>query len=378
MLCLTMRIEAAELHLLELPLKFRFETSFGVQTTRHIPLLTLFGEGLAGYAEGVMEQLPLYREETTSGAVAFLLDTALDQVLGHNFPNPQAMVDTLSPFRGNRMAKAMIEMAFWDLWAKHLNQPLWTVLGGVRERIPVGVSLGIQPSPQATADLAAKEAAKGYKRIKLKIKPGHDVETVRAIRAGLPGFPLTVDANSAYALSDIRVFKEFDALELDYIEQPLAYDDLLDHAALQARIQTSICLDESVQSAKQARKGLQLGAGRVLNIKVARVGGHLEARKVHDVAQAFGAPVWMGGMLEAGVGRAHNIHAATLPGYSKPGDTSSASRYWRRDIINEALEAQDGFMSVPKGPGIGVTLDTEAVKQYTLKRIYKTADVQHR
>jgi o-succinylbenzoate synthase len=259
-------------------------------------------------------------------------------------------------------------MATWDLWARCLNQPLGRLLGGVRLEIPVGVSLGIQKSLEATREQVQKHLDQGYQRIKLKIKPGWDVKMLSYIRDAFPDATLTVDANSAYTLTDLPLLRQIDRFCLDYIEQPLAYDDLIDHARLQAQLQTAICLDESILSAEDTRKGLESGAGRVINIKVARVGGHMESRRVHDVAMAFNAPVWCGGMLESGIGRAHNIHLATLPNFTKPGDTSSSSRYWQQDIINEPLETHDGLMPVPQGSGIGVSLNRSFLDSLTIHR----------
>ncbi|WP_105317881.1 o-succinylbenzoate synthase [Thermus tenuipuniceus] len=368
-----MRLEAAELRILELPLKFRFETSFGVQTKRTILLLRLFGEGLEGLGEGVMERLPLYREETVASTRYLLEEVFLPQVLGKDFANPEALGQALSPFRGNPMAKAVLEMAFWDLFAKGLEKPLWQVLGGVRQRVEVGVSLGIQPTVADTLRVVEKHLSEGYRRIKLKIKPGWDYEVLKAVRQAFPETTLTADANSAYRLSDFPQLKRLDELFLDYIEQPLGYDDLLDHARLQREIATPICLDESLTSAEKARKAIELGAGRVFNIKPARLGGHGESLKVHALAQSAGIPLWMGGMLEAGVGRAHNLHLATLPGFTKPGDVSSASRYWEEDIVEEALEAEEGLMPVPEGPGIGVHLKLPLVERITLWQRYMSA-----
>ncbi|MBZ9753445.1 o-succinylbenzoate synthase [Deinococcus sp. HMF7604] len=357
------RIEAAELFVVRLPLKFRFETSFGVQTEKVVPLLILKGEGLEGVAEGVMELAPMYREETIAGALHLLRDVFLPRVLGRTFANPEAVNDALGTFRGNRMARAMVEMAAWDLWARTLGVPLGSLLGGRKTEVEVGVSLGIQADEAATVETVRQHVAQGYRRIKLKIKPGWDVQPVRAVREAFADIRLTVDANSAYTLADTARLRALDNYNLTYIEQPLAWDDLVDHAELQRRLNTPLCLDESVASAQDARKGLALGAGGVVNIKVGRVGGHAEARRVHDVAQAFGAPVWCGGMLESGIGRAHNIHLSTLPGFTLPGDTSSASRYWETDVIHEALEAEDGLMPVPAGPGTGVTLNREFVSR---------------
>jgi o-succinylbenzoate synthase len=363
-----MIVELAELRILKLRLLRPFETSFGTQTERTIPILTLFAQGLEGYAEGVMEDLPLYREETTAGAAALVKDVFLPKLAGVDLQGPQEIWDMLAMFRGNRMAKALVEMAYWDLWAKSLGQPLSRLLGGTRQSIPVGVSLGIQKSLEATREQVHKHLEQGYRRIKLKIKPGWDVKLIEAMRAHFPDAVLTVDANSAYSLADIQVLRALDRLGLDYIEQPLAYDDIIDHARLQQQMSTSICLDESILSPDDTRKALELGSGRVINIKVGRVGGHLQARRVHDVALAFSAPVWCGGMLESGIGRAHNIHLAALPNFSKPGDTSSSSRYWQQDIINEPLESTDGMMPIPEGVGIGVTLNREFLESVTVSR----------
>ncbi|WP_457638315.1 o-succinylbenzoate synthase [Oceanithermus sp.] len=356
-----MRIDEAEVVIVELPLKFRFETSFGVQTSRIVPLLILRGEGLEGYSEGVMTPLPRYREETVAGAMDLLQRAFLPLLLEREWGNPEQLAAALAPYRGNQMAKAMVEMAFWDLWARYLEEPLWRLLGGVRRQIPVGVSLGVQDSLERTVEAVGEQLERGYRRVKLKIKPGWDVQVVSAVRQAFPEAHLTVDANSAYTLAQARSLAALDEFSLDYIEQPLEYDDILDHAELQKKLRTPICLDESITSSRHARLALAAGAAGVINVKVARVGGHLEARRVHDVALSFGRPVWMGGMLETGVGRAHNIHAATLPGYTLPGDTSSASRYWEKDVINEALEAEDGLMPVPEGNGTGVSLDWDFI-----------------
>ena len=363
-----MKIESAELRLIHLDLLRPFETSFGVETGRIIPILRLFSGGLQGCAEGVMDSLPLFREEFLAGALALVKEAILPRILGVELSGPQDVMPRLAHLRGNRMAKALVEMAVWDLWARSLDQPLAALLGGVRQRIPVGVSLGIQKSFEATRESVQAHLEQGYRRVKLKIKPGWDVGLVAHIRAAFPDADLTVDANSAYTLADLPTLQALDPFGLDYIEQPLAYDDLHDHAKLQRQLKTAICLDESILSAEDARKALESGAGRVINIKVARVGGLLEARRVHDTASAFGAPVWCGGMLETGIGRAFNIHLATLPNFSKPGDTSSASRYWKQDIIHEPLETENGWMPLPPGPGSGVTLNLPFLDSITSSR----------
>ncbi|MCB6179075.1 o-succinylbenzoate synthase [Rhodobacter sp. Har01] len=360
-----LRIEAAELRLVRLPLLTPFTIATGTMTEKLFPLLTLRADGIEGCAEGVMDPLPDYLEETTAGAMAFLRDALLPQVLGKAFANPAELNARLAPWRGNQMARATVEMAFWDLWAKSLNLPLQSLLGGFGDAIDVGVSLGIGPIP-GTLDRVAAHVAQGYKRIKLKIMPGHDLALLQAVRAAFPDVHLTVDANSAYTLADTALLQRLDGFALDYIEQPLAWDDIHDHATLQARMATPICLDESIRTVEHARKALQTDAGRVINIKVGRVGGYHTALRIHDLCAAFSVPVWCGGMLESGIGRAHNIHLSTLPNFTRPGDTSSSSRYFARDIIEQRLEATTGRMPVPQGPGIGVTLDRDFLKSVTV------------
>ncbi|MCV2445782.1 o-succinylbenzoate synthase [Paracoccus sp. DMF] len=357
------RIDAAELRLVRLPLLTPFVISTGTMTEKLFPLLVLRGEGLEGYAEGVMDPLPDYLEETLPGSLAFLRQAVLPQLVGRRFDSPAALAALLDPWRGHRMAKAMVEMALWDLWAKALNLPLSAALGGVRDAVEVGVSLGIADIP-TTLDRVRVAVEAGYRRVKLKIKRGHDTALLAAVRAEFPDTKLTVDANTDYRLGGLPLLKSMDAFGLDYIEQPLAYDDIHDHARLQAQMLTAICLDESIRSATDARRALVADAARVVNIKVGRVGGFGQARAIHDLCAAFDVPVWCGGMLESGIGRAQNIHLASLPNFTKPGDTSSASRYFRRDIVEQPLEAEAGLMAVPRhGPGLGVTLDRAYLAQ---------------
>jgi o-succinylbenzoate synthase len=360
-----LHIDSAELRLVRLPLLSPFVISTGTMYDKVFPLLILRSGDLVGIAEGVMDPLPDYLDETTAPAMHLMREVLLPQIVGKSFENPQALEQVLVPWRGHTMTKATVEMAFWDLWAKSLNLPLKTVLGGLGEAVDVGVSLGIGPI-DATIDRVRTHVDLGYKRIKLKIMPGHDVEMVSAVRAAFPDVHLSVDANSCYTLADTALLKRLDGLSLDYIEQPLAWNDIHDHATLQARITTPICLDESIKSVAEARKALQTDASRVMNIKVGRSGGYLESKRIHDLCAAFNVPVWCGGMLESGIGRAHNIHLSTLPNFTKPGDVSSASRYFARDIIVEKLEATDGRMPVPPGPGIGVHLDDDFLATVTL------------
>ncbi len=360
-----LRIDGATLRLVRLPLVTPFTIATGTLTEKVFPLLTLRADGLEGHAEGVMDPLPDYLEETVAGAMDLLQTVLLPQVVGKSYANPESLARTLAPWRANHMAKATVEMAFWDLWARSLDLPLQTLLGGEGDAIDVGVSLGIGPIDQ-TLDRVGAHLAQGYKRIKLKVKPGHDLALLDAVRRAYPDAHLTVDANCCYTLADTGLLQAMDGFALDYIEQPLAWDDIHDHATLQTRIRTPICLDECIRTVDHARKALQSDAARVMNIKVGRVGGHVAARQIHDLSAAFQVPVWCGGMLESGIGRAHNIHLSTLPNFTKPGDTSSASRYFTRDIIEQKLETVDGRMPVPPGPGIGVSLDLDYLATATL------------
>lgn len=362
-----LRIDGATLRLVRLPLVTPFTIATGTMTEKVFPLLTLRADGIEGHAEGVMDPLPDYLEETVAGAMNLLEKVLLPQVLGQSFAHPDHLARRLAPWRANHMARATVEMAFWDLWAKSLDLPLQTVLGGEGDAIDVGVSLGIGPI-DSTLDRVAAHLDQGYKRIKLKVKPGHDLALLQAVRGAFPGAHLTVDANCCYTLADSDLIRRMDDFDLDYIEQPLAWDDIHDHATLQGRIRTAICLDECIRTVDHARKALQSDAARVINIKVGRSGGHSAAQQIHDLCQAFQVPVWCGGMLESGIGRAHNIHLSTLPNFTKPGDTSSASRYFTRDIIEQKLECVNGRMPVPQGPGIGVTLDLDYLATATLSQ----------
>lgn len=360
-------IDAAEIRLVRLPLVAPFTIATGTMHEKLFPLLTLKADGLEGYAEGVMDPLPDYLEETVAGAVDLLRTALLPQILGKSFAHPQELARSMETWRANMMARATVEMAFWDLWAKSLGLPLQSVLGGSGSAVDVGVSLGIGPIDE-TLRRVEDHLAQGYRRIKLKIRPGHDTALLRAVRECFPAIKLTADANSAYTLADTPLLAALDVFGLDYIEQPLAWNDIHDHATLQARMRTPICLDESIRSPADVRKALQTDAARVINIKVGRSGGHYNALRIHDLCEAFSVPVWCGGMLESAIGRAHNIHLSSLPNFTKPGDVSSSSRYFHRDIVVERLEAENGRMAVPAGPGIGVSLDRAFLETVTLSR----------
>jgi len=360
-----MRVESAVLRHVEMPLKFRFRTSFGETTVKKFLLLELRGEGLSGWGECVAEEGPFYSPETLSTAAPMLTTYLLPLVLGKDVASPPAFDDQARRVRGNRMAKATVECALRDLFARAAGVPLGKALGGTRDAIDVGVSLGISPTVPETVENVRKHVAQGYRRIKLKIEPGCDAERLAAVREAFSDITLTVDANAAYTLADADALRALDAFRLDYMEQPLHHEDLVAHAALARTLKTPICLDESIRSEADAKAAIQLGACKVINVKIGRVGGHGEAVRIHDAAREAGFPVWCGGMLEAGVGRAHNVALASLPGFSKPGDTSSSSRYFEEDIVEPALEATDGRMPVPAGPGTGVTVRQDVLARFT-------------
>jgi O-succinylbenzoate synthase len=351
-----MRVDEVELRVIRLPYRSVFKTSFAAESEKVAVITTVRSDGVEGYGEGVMEPLPAYREESLVGALHLLRQALVPALLESGCDAPMLLCDTWSRWRGNPMAKAALELAVWDCHARQRDLPLRTLLGGDRTEIPVGASLGMSSLDDSLASVG-RHIEQGYKRIKLKIEPGWDVKLLAAVRADFPAIELTVDANSAYTLDDIDVLREIDEFDLHYIEQPLHWDDLTDHAKLAPQLKTPLCLDETLTSPARTKAALDLGACQVVNVKVGRVGGLASTLRIHQLCVDRGAPMWCGGMLETGVGRAHNIHVATLPGFVYPGDTASASRTYARDITEQALEAVDGIMPVPPGPGIGVTLD---------------------
>jgi O-succinylbenzoate synthase len=353
---MTMRIDEVELRVVRLPYKAPFKTSFGAEAEKHAVIVTVRSDGVEGLGEGVMEPLPMYREETIAGGLGLLRDALVPWVLAHGCDHPSGLADAWAQWRGNNMTKSSLELAMWDCFARQQGVPLRTLVGGERTEIPVGASLGMN-TIEATVASVERHVAEGYRRVKLKIEPGWDRPMLEAVRSTCPDIELTVDANSAYTLDDTDLLASFDEFRLHYIEQPLHWDDLHDHATLARSIGTRICLDESLTSPARVRHALDMGACTVVNVKVGRFGGLTQVQRVQEVCAARGAPMWCGGMLETGIGRAHNIHLATMPGFVYPGDTASASRTYARDIVEPPLEAVNGMMPVPDGPGIGVTLD---------------------
>ncbi len=369
-----MRIERIELRLLRLPLVRFFETSFGRIHDRHFVLVTVQQEGATGLGECVADANPFYSAETTRTAWHVIAEFVAPLVLGRTFDHPREIFGALAVIRGHQMAKAAVEMAAWDLFARQASRPLSDVLGGTKEHIASGiasgVSIGIQDSIDQLVERVAVELAAGYRRIKIKIKPGWDVEAVEAVRHRFGAVPLMVDANAAYRLDDAGRLAALDGFDLMMIEQPLDYDDIRDHAALQRRIRTPICLDESLHTVRAAEEAIALDACRVINIKPGRVGGHGESIRLHDVAVAHGIPVWHGGMLESGIGRAHNIHLSTLPGFTLPGDVAASRRYFAPDLIDPEIDVRpDGTIAVPRSPGIGVNVVCDRVAAATVERL---------
>ena len=364
-----MRIERVTLRQIRMPLVHFFETSFGRTTERDIILVEVAGEGASGWGEVTAGESPFYNEEWTDSAWLILRDYAIPRVLGRDLESAAAVAPLTAHIRGHQMARGGLEAAVWDLEARLACQPLWqTIGGGARHEIPCGVSIGIQDSVDQLLEKIARELAAGYQRIKMKIKPGWDVDVIRQVRARFPHIKLMADANSAYTLADADRLKQLDEFYLMMIEQPLAHDDVIDHAALQAKLDTPICLDECIRSAHHAEQAIRLRACGIINIKLGRVGGFREARRVHDVAQAAGIPVWCGGMLEAGIGRAHNIALSTLPNFVLPGDVSASKRYWARDIIVPPVETTpQGTIRVSSEPGFGYALDRDYIRSITVR-----------
>ena len=363
-----MRIERLQLRLIRLPLVAFFETSFGRVYDKTFILVTLDGEGVQGLGECVADVDPYYSSETNTGAWHVIKDFLASFVLGRSFRDPRHVFPAMARVRGHNMAKAAVEMAAWDLAARAQDVPLSRLLGGTRSEIPSGVSIGIQDSLEQLIAKVEKERAAGYRRIKIKIKPGWDLAAVEMVRARFGAIKLMVDANAAYTLGDAAHLAELDRFDLMMIEQPLEYDDVRDHAELQRRLATPVCLDESIHSARAAEEALALGACRIINIKPGRLGGHRESIRVHDLCAEQQIPVWHGGMLESGIGRAHNIHLASLPNFTLPGDIAASRRYFSPDLIEPGIDiSADGMVTVPTGPGIGVAVDWDRVNAATLE-----------
>jgi O-succinylbenzoate synthase len=359
-------IDRIELRTVRLPLNEPFETSFGSIDSRLIFLVTVEANGLTGWGEVVAAEEPRYSYETVGTAWHVIRDYLAPAILSRPLAHLNDLATRFSAFRGHNMAKAGLELAYIDLLARTQKQSLSELIGGERQRIAVGVSLGIQPSLDRLLERVDRYLALGYQRIKLKIKPGWDIDIVREVRRGHRDILLSVDANSAYTIADKNHLKKLDEFDLLMIEQPLAHDDLIDHAQLQSELTTPICLDESITGARRAEQALERGSCGIINIKIGRVGGYSQALAIHDLCCSRDTPVWCGGMLESGIGRAHNIALASLRGFSLPGDVSASSRYFARDVIvPDVTVADDGTVEVPRAPGLGFEIDLDYIKANT-------------
>jgi O-succinylbenzoate synthase len=364
-----MNIERIELQQLVMPLLSPFETSFGRQSEKSFILVSVYGEGVTGYAESVSLAFPFYNEETTETTWYMLEQFLIPMVFNSSIAHPDDLSLLFKPIRRNYMARASLEGAVWDLYAKQQSESLAHLIGGAKTEIEVGVSIGIEPTVDEVLKKVELFLAEGYKKIKVKIKPGFDIEPMTKIREQFgDNVPLMADANSAYTLSDIDIFKELDQLNLMMIEQPLGHEDIFNHAKLQRELKTPICLDESIHSVEDAKHAIELGSCQIINIKIGRVGGIHESIKIHDYCKLHNIPVWCGGMLESGIGRAHNIAITSLDNFSIPGDTSASSRYWDEDIVTpEVALSKPGILAVPSKPGIGYEIRTDVVNRYTVR-----------
>lgn len=365
-----MKLERIELREIELPLKWPFETSFGRTTRRRIMIVRVFDEsGAYGYGECTAAEDPFYNHETIDTAWIIVANYIAPILAASHIESADDVNDALARIRGNRMAKGGVEAAVWDLEARLSGMPLWKRIGGRREEIACGVSIGLQQNNQALLEKVTREVEAGYQRIKIKIKPGQDVSLVEAVRSKFPDIRLTVDANSAYSLADIDLLKQLDQYKLMMIEQPLAPGDIVDHSKLQRELDTPLCLDESILTVEDARKADELGSCKIINVKLGRVGGHAEARAIQKFCADRGIPVWCGGMLESGIGRAHNIAMSTLAGFTLPGDVSASARYWEEDIIEpEVTVSSRGTITVPAGIGIGYEVNEQRLQSLVRRR----------
>ncbi len=366
---MSQHIDRLELLLLRLPYVHYFETSLGREEEREFILVKVFSEGVCGYGEVVADKNPFYSYETTSTAWHILKDFLIPLIFGKAISRPEVFYEEAQKYRGHPMAKAGLELALWDIQGKKENRPLWKLYGGVKTEIPAGVSIGIQDSIPELLERIQSFLEEGYQRIKIKVKPGWDVEVLEEIRKKFPDIPLQADANGSYSLAQKEILKRFDEFRLLMLEQPFPPYDLWDHSRLQKEMRTSLCLDESILSVETARKAYEMESCRIVNIKVGRVGGIVESRKIHDFCQDKRIPVWCGGMLESGTGRAHNIHLATLPNFQLPNDLSASKRYYAEDLIEPPVEVTpQGTIVVPELPGIGVSPQEERIEKATLKR----------
>lgn len=360
-----MRIERVDLMIVRMHLVRTFETSSSRRDYLDHILVKVYADGVIGWGECAAPIDPYYCEETTETCWYMLNEFLVPAVLGHSWSTIDELIAFYSKVKRNNFAKAGLEIACWDALAKTEGRPLWQLLGGTQAEVTSGVSLGIEQDVNRLFALIDQYLGEGYRRIKLKIAPGRDVDVLRQVRQRYPDTPVMADANSAYRLTDLPTLKQLDPFQLMMIEQPLAHDDIIDHATLQRELETPICLDESIISADDARKALELASGRVINIKVSRLGGLLQAKRVHDLCLDRGIPVWCGGMHEYGIGRAANIAISTLPGFTIPGDVSGSDKYYAQDLVEPAIRASNGAIPVPTSPGLGYAVDEDRIRHHT-------------
>jgi len=365
-----MKVDRITLRHIRMPLVHFFETSFGRTYERDIILVEVTADGISGWGEVTAGENPFYNEEWTASIWPLLIHYVAPRVLNYEFASAAEVYGRTAHIRGHNMARGGLEAAFWDLQARINKEPLWkTVGGGARNEIACGVSIGIQDSVEQLLEKIATELAVGYQRIKVKIKAGWDIEVIRRVRERFPDIKLMADANSAYTLRETDHLKQLDEFYLMMIEQPLAHDDIIDHAVLQAKLRSPICLDECIRTSHHAEQAIRLQACRIINIKLGRVGGFAGAKAVHDVCAANRIPVWCGGMLESGIGRAHNIALSTLPNFVLPGDVSASQRYWKRDIVTPPIEVSaHGTIRVSDKPGFGYDLDSDYLESLVVRR----------
>jgi len=368
-----MNVKQVVVRQLQMELKAPFTTSFGTFTTRDFLLVEVIDEdGVSGWGESVAFHSPWYNEETVKTNLHMLEDYLIPLILAAPLHHPDEVDARFAHLRKNNMAKSAIEGAIWDLYARRQGLPLARALGGTREEIEVGISIGIQSNVDHLLHLIDQAVTDGYRRIKVKIAPGWDIEVLRDVRRRFPDVPLMADANSAYTLADLDRLALLDEFNLTMVEQPLASDDIVDHAQLQRRLQTPVCLDESLHSVEDVRKAIELGSCRVVNIKIGRVGGLTAAKRIHDLCAAHNIPVWCGGMLESGVGRAHNIAITALSNFTLPGDTAASARYWERDLIDPEVTVENGIIRIPEAPGLGYEVNRRQVEAYTVaSKVYR-------
>ncbi|WP_300342565.1 o-succinylbenzoate synthase [Nesterenkonia sp.] len=370
-----MRIESLTVRRVQMEMLTPFTTSFGTQTHRDLLIVEAHSSERTGYGECVAMGAPLYSEEATATCQVVLEEYLIPMLRSHGaaagtpgvveIDHPQLIRQILAPVKRNSMAKSALEGAVWDLWAKHQGISLAEAYGGTRSHIEVGLSIGIKDTDAELVSAVGAAVDAGYRRIKIKIAPGRDLQMLRAVRREFPDTPIMADANSAYTLADVDLFRSLDELDLMMIEQPLAHDDIVDHRHLQAQIRTPICLDESIHSAEDARKAIELGSGKIINIKIGRVGGIAESQDIEALCRQHGLDAWCGGMLETGIGRAHNVAIASLAGFTLPGDTAPSARYWAEDIIEPEVVMDRGVIEVPTAPGLGYDVVEERLDAHT-------------